>query len=135
MVGCYFDGCVRCGAMNHRLNRRVWISLHLGLGLLWIFVLSLAVSGKSEINLDPSQVAQMLALAGWLPTIALACWQVSHRRWRALFLSDLLGSGLLVLLACTAYLPLFFFQVVWFLPFALLPRGCITEVLVRAFRR
>ena len=135
MVGCYLDGCVRCGAMNHRLNRRVWISLHLSLGLLWMFVLSLAVSGKSEINLDPSQVVQMLAWAGWLPTIALACWQVSHRRWRALLLSDLLGSGLLVLLACTAYLPLFFFQVVWFLPFALLPRGCITEVLVRAFRR
>jgi len=121
--------------MNRQLNRRVWISLHLGLGLLWIFVLSLAVSGKSEINLDRSQVAQMLAWAGWLPTIALACWQVSHRRWRALLFSDLLGSGLLVLLACTAYLPLFFFQVVWFLPFALLPRGCITEVLVRAFRR
>lgn len=121
--------------MNRQLNRRVWLSLHLGLGLLWIFVLSLAISGKSEINLDRSQVAQMLAWAGWLPTIALACWQVSHRRWRALLLSDLLGSGLLVLLACTAYLPLFFFQVVWFLPFALLPRGCITEVLVRAFSR
>lgn len=135
MVGCFFGGCACCGAMNRRLNRRGWISLHLGLGLLWILILSLAVSGKSEINLDPSQVAQMLAWAGWLPTIALACWQVSHRRWRALLLSDLLGSGLLVLLACTAYLPLFFFQVVWFLPFALLPRGCITEVLVRAFRR
>ena len=135
MVGCVFGGCACCGAMNRRRNRRVWISLHLGLGLLWIFVLSLAVSGKSEINLDRSQVAQMLAWAGWSPTIALACWQVSHRRWPALLLSDLLGSGLLVLLAGTAYLPLFFFQVAWFLPFALLPRGCITEVLVRAFRR
>jgi len=28
-----------------------------------------------------------------------------------------------VLLACTAYVPLFFFNVAWFLPMALLPRG------------
>jgi hypothetical protein len=45
-----------------------------------------------------------------------------------------LGAGLLVLLACTAYLPLFFFNVVWFLPLALLPRGVISELLVRGLR-
>jgi len=42
-----------------------------------------------------------------------------------------LGLGLLVLLACTAYLPLFFFHVVWFLPYALLPRGVISEIVMR----
>jgi len=37
----------------------------------------------------------------------------------------------LVLLACTAYMPLFFFNVAWFLPLALLPRGVLTELLAR----
>jgi hypothetical protein len=46
-------------------------------------------------------------------------------------LSDLLSAGLLVLVACTAYLPLFFFNVAWFVPLALLPRGLLAEVLVR----
>ena len=62
---------------------------------------------------------------------ALACWQVRHRRWRSLIGSDLLGAGVLVLLACTAYVPLFFFNVAWFLPMALLPRGVLSELLIR----
>jgi hypothetical protein len=41
----------------------------------------------------------------------------------------------LVLLACTAYVPLFFFQVVWFLPLALLPRGLLAELLHRLLAR
>jgi hypothetical protein len=45
---------------------------------------------------------------------------VRHRRWRSLLLSDLLATGALVLLACTAYVPLFFFNVAWFLPLAVL---------------
>jgi hypothetical protein len=36
-----------------------------------------------------------------------------------------------VLLACTAYLPLFFFNVAWFLPMTLLPRGMLSELLIR----
>jgi hypothetical protein len=76
----------------------------------------------------------MLLLAGWLPSVPLALWQQQHRRWRALITSDLLGAGLLVLLACTAYLPLFFFHVVWFVPLALLPRGVLAELLVRGAR-
>jgi hypothetical protein len=47
----------------------------------------------------------MLVVAGWLPSWALACWQVKHRRWRSLLLRDLLGAGVLVLLAITPYLP------------------------------
>ena len=73
----------------------------------------------------------MLGLAGWPPTLPLAIWQARHRRFRALALSDLLGAGLLILLACTAYLPLFFFHVAWFIPLALLPRGVIAEGLTR----
>jgi hypothetical protein len=38
---------------------------------------------------------------------------------------------LLLQLACTAYLPLFFFHVVWFLPYALLPRGVLSEIVMR----
>ena len=33
------------------------------------------------------------------------------------------------------YLPLFFFQVVWFLPLALLPRGLVAELLHRLLVR
>jgi hypothetical protein len=36
-----------------------------------------------------------------------------------------------VILAVTAYLPLFFFNVAWFLPMALLPRGVLSEALER----
>jgi len=50
-------------------------------------------------------------------------------------LSDLLGAGLLVLLACTAYLPLFFWNVAWFIPLALLPRGVITEAIMQLAQR
>ena len=73
----------------------------------------------------------MLVAAGWLPSWALAWWQVKHRRWRSLILSDLLAAGVLVLLALSLYLPLFFFNVVWFLPMALLPRGVLSEMVAR----
>jgi hypothetical protein len=73
----------------------------------------------------------MLVAAGWLPSLALAAWQVKHRRWRSLIASDLLAAGALVLLALSLYLPLFFFNVVWFLPLALLPRGVLSEMVVR----
>lgn len=76
----------------------------------------------------------MLLLAGWLPSVPLALWQMNHRRLLVLIASDVLGAGLLVLLACTAYVPLFFFHVVWFLPLALLPRGLLTQLLLRARR-
>jgi hypothetical protein len=77
----------------------------------------------------------MLACAGWLPSWALACWQVRHRHLRSLLLSDLLGAGVLLLLAFSAYLPLFFFNVAWFLPLALLPRGVLSELLARRLPR
>jgi hypothetical protein len=48
-----------------------------------------------------------------------------------LLLSDVLAAGLLVLVAFTAYVPLFFFNVAWFLPLALLPRGVLSELVVR----
>ena len=38
---------------------------------------------------------------------------------------------LLTLLACTIYVPLFFVNVAWFLPTALLPRGVLAELLAR----
>ena len=40
-------------------------------------------------------------------------------------------AGVVVILAVTAYLPLFFFNVVWFLPLALLPRGVLAQRHVR----
>lgn len=110
--------------------RRSWLCLHLSLGLAWIAVLAFSAKQKSAISLDPMQVGQMLLVAGWLPSTALAAWQAEHRRWKDLLLSDFLSAGIVVAVACTIYLPLFFFQVVWFLPFALLPRGCLTNAMI-----
>lgn len=109
----------------------VWLALHLGLGLLWIGILASLAAGHHRIGANGLQVVQILLPAGWLPSIGLACWQVRHRRWRPLLLSDLLAGGLLVLVAFTAYLPLFFFNVAWFVPLAILPRGILSECLVR----
>ena len=120
--------------MDHRRRSLRWLLLQLGLGLAWIVLLASRASGQVGLGLTPAQVGQMLLLAGWLPSVALAVWQMRHRSWRALIASDLLGTGVLVLLACTAYLPLFFFNVVWFLPLALLPRGVISELLARGLR-
>ena len=121
--------------MAHRRRSLRWLLLQLGLGLAWITLLASRASGQVGIGLTPAQVGQMLLLAGWLPSVALAVWQMRHRSWRALIASDLLGAGLLVLLACTAYLPLFFFHVAWFLPLALLPRGLLAELLDRLLAR
>ena len=121
--------------MDHRRRSLRWLLLQLGLGLAWIVLLASRASGQVGLGLTPAQVGQMLLLAGWLPSVALAVWQMRHRSWRALIASDLLGAGVLVLLACTAYLPLFFFQVVWFLPLALLPRGLLAELLDRLLAR
>lgn len=117
--------------MGLRRRSTPWLLLQLGLGLAWAAVLASRASGQTRLGLTAAQVLTMLLVAGWLPGIALAAWQVRNRRWRALILSDLLGAGLLVLLACTAYLPLFFFHVVWFLPYALLPRGVLSEIVMR----
>ena len=121
--------------MDHRRRSLRWLLLQLGLGLAWIVLLASRASGQVGLGLTPVQVGQMLLFAGWLPSVALAVWQMRHRSWRALIASDLLGAGVLVLLACTAYLPLFFFQVVWFLPLALLPRGLLAELLDRLLAR
>jgi hypothetical protein len=112
-------------------RQRLWLILHLGLGLAWIALLASRAPGPSGLGATGPQVAQMLLGAGWLPSLALACWQVNHRQWRALLLSDLLAAGLLTLVAVTLYVPLFFFNVAWFLPLALLPRGLLSEGLVR----
>jgi len=121
--------------MAHRRRSLRWLLLQLGLGLAWIALLASRASGQAGLGLTPAQVGQMLLLAGWLPSVALAVWQMRHRSWRALIASDLLGAGLLVLLACTAYLLLFFFHVAWFLPLALLPRGLLAELLDRLLAR
>ena len=112
-------------------RRLLWLGVHLGIGFAWIALLASRAGDGQGIGASGSQVLVMLLLAGWLPSWALACWQVRRRRWRALLASDLMAAGLLVLLAVTAYLPLFFVNVVWFLPLALLPRGLCTELLLR----
>jgi hypothetical protein len=119
---------------NRPISQRgdlTWLALHLGLGLAWCAVLASRAPGGSGLGATGPGVFVMLLAAGWLPSWALAWWQVRHRRLRSLFCSDLLGAGLLTLVACSLYLPLFFFNVAWFLPLALLPRGVLTELLAR----
>jgi hypothetical protein len=112
-------------------GERTWLGLHLGLGLAWCALLASRAPGGSWPGATGFQVFWLLLAAGWLPSWALAWWQVRHRRLRSLLLSDLLGAGLLTLLACTIYVPLFFFNVAWFPPMALLPRGVLAELLAR----
>lgn len=109
----------------------LWLIVHLVLGLAWIALLASQAAGGTGIGVSGPQVVVMLVAAGWLPTLALAFWQRRHRRLRSLLLSDLLGGGILLLLACTVYLPLFFFNVAWFLPLVLLPLGVLNEMLMR----
>ena len=85
-------------------SSRLWLSLHLGLGLGWIALLASRAPGDSGIGATGPQVFTMLVSAGWLPSWALAF---------------------------SLYLPLFFFNVAWFLPLALLPRGVLSELLAR----
>jgi hypothetical protein len=111
-----------------------WLFLHLALGLAWITLLASRARSGAGSGLTGLQVFQLLLLAGWLPSMALATWQLKHRNWTALIVSDLAGAALLLLLAFTAYVPLFFFNVAWFLPLILLPRGVATEALLRLLR-
>jgi hypothetical protein len=107
------------------------VILHLALGLAWVGLLASRAGDGSGPGANATQVFTMLLLAGWLPSVALACWQERHRRWRALMASDLMAAGVLVLVAVTAYVPLFFVNMAWFLPLALLPRGVLSEWLSR----
>lgn len=116
-------------------SARAWLALQLALGLGWIALLALQAPAERELGPTAPQVFQMLVIAGWLPSIPLACWQLQHRHWRSLILSDLLAAAALVLLAFTAYLPLFVFNVAWFLPLALMPRGLLAEILMRGLAR
>lgn len=109
----------------------LWLIAHLLLGLAWIALLASRAEGGSGIGANAPQVVVMLVTAGWLPSLGLAFWQVKHRRWRSLIASDLLAAALMVLAAFSLYLHLFFFNVAWFLPLALLPRGVLSELLVR----
>lgn len=112
-------------------SRLLWLSIHLRLGLVWVAVLARRAGDGRGAGASAAQVFVMLLLAEWLLSWALAGWQVQRRCWRVLLASDLLAAGALVLLAVTAYVPLFFLNVVWFLPLALLPRGLVTEFLLR----
>ena len=113
---------------------QAWLFLHLVLGLAWITLLATRAGSGAGSGLTGPQVFQLLLLAGWLPSLALAAWQLKHRNWTALIVSDLAGAALLLLLAFTAYVPLFFFNVAWFLPLILLPRGVVTEALLRLLK-
>jgi hypothetical protein len=85
-------------------REHLWLIVHLGLGLAWIALLASLAPGDSGIGATGAQLFTMLMTAGWLPSWALAF---------------------------SLYLPLFFFNVAWFLPLALLPRGVLSELLAR----
>ena len=97
------------------------------MGVLWLLLLPWLPEARSAARGSELQISAMLAGAGWLPSIPLAIWQSRPgRRLWTLLLTDV-GFGLgLMLLAATVYVPLFFTGVVWFFPFALLPRGLIS---------
>ena len=85
-------------------REHLWLIVHLGFGLAWIALLTSLAPADSGIGATGAQLFTMLMTAGWLPSWALAF---------------------------SLYLPLFFFNVAWFLPLALLPRGVLSELLAR----
>jgi hypothetical protein len=63
--------------------------------------------------------------------LPLALWQSRHRHWIPLLCSDALASGLLTTLSLLVYSHFLLWNVVAVLAFAVIPRGLITEALVR----
>ena len=112
------------------------LGLQLGLGLLWLLVLPWLPAARGAAQPSEGEISMMLLLAAWLPSLPLAIWQTqTRRRWWVLLLSDLAFALGMLLLSLTLYLPLFFTLVVWFWPFALLPRGLLSSALLRVLPR
>ena len=110
---------------SRTINRsKAFLGLQLGLGLLWLLALPWLPAAREAAQPSESGISMMLLLAAWLPSLPLAIWQAQkRRRWWVLLLS------------LTLYLPLFFTLVVWFWPFALLPRGLLSAALLRVLPR
>lgn len=102
--------------------------VHLLLGLGWI-ALILALNAPAKAG----QIGVALLVAGWLPSLPVALLESRIRRLPRLLMADAMAAGLLMLLILTVYVPLFFTMVVWFLPLPLLPRGVLTELLLRGW--
>lgn len=113
-----------------------WVAVHLLLGLVWVALLAFhPFAAFAADQPPPLRLAKMLLLGGWLPSVALAVWQSRHRRRQDLLASDLLAAGIFVLLLTPGlFLPLLPDRGIWFVPFALLPRGLLSEALWRRFR-
>ena len=122
---------------SRTINRsKAFLGLQLGLGLLWLLALPWLPAAREAAQPSESGISMMLLLAAWLPSLPLAIWQAQkRRRWWVLLLSDLAFSLGMLLLSLTLYLPLFFTLVVWFWPFALLPRGLLSGALLRVLPR
>lgn len=105
-----------------------FVVVHLLLGLGWI-ALILALNAPAKAG----QIGVALLVAGWLPSLPVALLESRIRRLPRLLMADAMAAGLLMLLILTVYVPLFFTMVVWFLPLPLLPRGVLTELLLRGW--
>jgi hypothetical protein len=66
-----------------------------------------------------------------LPMLPLALWQSQHRRLLPLLCSDVLAAGLLSALSLLVFGRFLLWNLVLVLAFAVIPRGLITEALIR----
>jgi hypothetical protein len=66
--------------------------------------------------------------------LPVAIWQSRHRRWLQLLCSDGLSAGILTALSLLIYSQMLLWNVVAVLAFAVIPRGLMTEALVRILR-
>lgn len=80
----------------------------------------------------PQASLVLLAAMTLLPMLPLALWQSQHRRWLPLLCSDVLAAGLLSALSLLVYSRFLLWNVVLVLAFAVIPRGLITEALIRS---
>jgi hypothetical protein len=97
----------------------LWLSVHAVLGLLWIALLTSRAEGRSGIGITGPQPITMPVLVGWpagrLAAIAGPGGLAGEAPLALPAHQRSAGALPLVLLAFSLYLPLFLFNVAWFL--------------------
>jgi hypothetical protein len=99
-----------------------WLTLNTLIGLARVILIH---AGFPQIPLS------LLAALTLLPVLPVAVWQSRHRRWLPLLCSDALSAGILTALSLLIYSQILLWNVVAVLAFAVIPRGLITEILMR----
>ena len=103
-------------------SANLWLMLNCLIGLIRLLQIQPSL---------PQASLGLLAALTLLPMMPLALWQSRNRRWLPLLCGDALAAGLLTALSLFVYSHFLLWNVVAVLAFAVIPRGMITEALMR----